>query len=483
MVQKSKAVMALSPAKKLKKASAQAPPSAESDEDDEDPEVDEEAEEKVVSVKQREQELTAARKSELKAMPADMIKKLVLDRDLEHGAKEASIEKLLKVEAKDRKMERDRQDEFRTIISTKKDEFESFSVSDLAKQCSNVGIKATTKQARVECLLKQWQEDDGINKALAQKAYQKRKDELDAMDSPTLLKLCHKIGVDAFVSEVMADRVLKKEIAAGRFARPVLEETKAEGSASGKKPRDIVEAMLASDANRKKQLEQEKQEEEEVAEKLKELRAKSKEDLEKMLKKKGLEITGKKDDLVAALCMAFDADRKVEARKAELQALGQNSLKEFCTRKRLATPQKVEDLIKIVLDHEARCREELIAHEAVAAQIVAKKKEEIMQNSNAELKEMLEAKDLKVGVGKEGMADRLLEHMTTTGEVDKIVATQAKDVRRTELISMNKKSLRTLCDELGADPLVQAVAIERILDAEEEAQSDEPRAKRAKKVS
>jgi len=347
-------------------------------------------------------------------------------------------------------------------------------------QCNTIGIKAATKQARIESFLKHWQENDGIKKALAQKAYAQRKNALLAMDSPSLLKLCNKMNVDAFVSEVMADRVIRCEVEAGRFKRPVLEETKAEPD---KKPQDIVEALLASEASRAKQLEYQKQQEEQAAEKLKELRTNSKEDLEKIAKKKGLQVTGKKEELIAALFGAFDADRKLEARKTELQALGKNGLKDLCASKCLATSPNADHMIKAVLDHEAERLKELRAYNAVAEEIVAKKREELMQKSSAELKEMLEAKGLKAGVSKEDRADRLLEGMRSNGDIDKIVTAQARDKRRTELVSMDKKALQKLCEELGANALVKEVAIERILDVEVETKTtgQEPHAKRAKK--
>merc|ERR1712025_1477222 len=116
----------------------------------------------------------------------------------------------------------------------------------------------------------------------------------------------------------------------------------------------------------------------------------------------------------------------------------------------------------------------------MAEEIVGTKREELMQNSSAELKEMLEAKDLKAGVGKDERVDRLLECMRKSGEIDKIVAIQARDKRRTELVGMDKKSLRMLCEELGANAFVKDVAIERILDVEMETKTtgQEPRAKR-----
>merc|ERR1712032_1116624 len=161
---------------------------------------------------------------------------------------------------------------------------------------------------------------------------------MGGMDSSGLVKLCSKVGADAFVTEVMIERILKRETESGRFARPVLEDKVGLGATeSATKSGDVVADLLAAEAARKKQEQQKQQEDEEKVERFKELRAKSKEDLEKLLKKKGLEVAGKKDDLVAALYAEFELEKKLMARKTELLALGKNALKDICATKRLET--------------------------------------------------------------------------------------------------------------------------------------------------
>merc|ERR1711953_593003 len=115
---------------------------------------------------------------------------------------------------------------------------------------------------------------------------------------------------------------------------------------------------------------------------------------------------------------------------------------------------------------------------------MGKKRGELTQKSNSELKDMLVAKGMKVGVGKEERVERLLEDVKSKGdEIEKILLTRAKTSRRAELLGWENKSLKTLCEELGADPFVKEVAIERIIDAEAEAPAtrEEPPAKRSKK--
>jgi len=253
------------------------------------------------------------------------------------------------------------------------------------------------------------------------------------------------------------------------------EEATTESFGSGKKAGDVVEMLLADEAVRKKQLERQQQEEKEAADKLGELRMKSKDELLKLLKKKGLESTGKKEASIAMLYAEFLADQKLVARKAELIAMGKDGVKEICARKGLAISGKLEGMIKSVLDYEKQCREKLKEYEAkydiVAAEFVAKKKEELMQKTASELKEMLTSKDLKVGVGKDERIDRLLQDlMKQTKEIDKVVGMQFQEARRTELLGMEKKALRILCEQHGAEPVVKEVAIQRILDAEESSQ-------------
>merc|ERR1719362_660086 len=164
------------------------------------------------------------------------------------------------------------------------------------------------KQARVELLMKQWQEDDGVDKALERKARDAREEILFSMDKEALRELCTKRGVDAFVQEVMVDRIVRHENAARRFARPHpdedADEEKAQSTAKSGKASDMVEELLANEANRKKEREQKKHEEDVAASIRKELRGMSIEELKKALAAKGREATGKKDELVKALFAA-----------------------------------------------------------------------------------------------------------------------------------------------------------------------------------
>merc|ERR1711935_282686 len=122
--------------------------------------------------------------------------------------------------------------------------------------------------------------------------------ELQAMDNTQLQKLCHKMGVDPFVTEIMVDRITKKENEMGCYSRPALPQDEAP---QAQQSLDMVEALLANEAQRKKENELKSQQMDKFAEKRKELKSMSIEDLKKRLTKKGLESNGKKEDLVEAL--------------------------------------------------------------------------------------------------------------------------------------------------------------------------------------
>merc|ERR1719337_658295 len=114
------------------------------------------------------------------------------------------IKALLKHEAKARAAAAAQKAKIRTVVVKKKQELESLSTSELSKLCDSMGVKGLrSKEERVQRLLVEWQEKDGVDKALAEIAEQERKQELDALEKVKLEKLCTKIGVDPYVKEIM----------------------------------------------------------------------------------------------------------------------------------------------------------------------------------------------------------------------------------------------------------------------------------------
>merc|ERR1711959_629386 len=240
----------------------------------------------------------------------------------------------------------------------------------------------------------QWQENDGGDKALAQIAEEERKQELHAMDSAKLQKMCTKMAVDPFVKEVMVERISKREYDTGCYFRPNLmhEEEAPKGEQKG----DMVEALLANEAQRKRERELKDQQEEALAQRRKELKSLSIDDLKKRLAKKKMEASGEKEDMIEVLFIAMVQEDAANARKADLKSKSQQELKEILSRNGLDTGSK-EQMITTLLAHEAKCREDLKAFDMKVDEMAEKQKEQLESKNNAALKEMCVGKGLPVG--------------------------------------------------------------------------------------
>merc|ERR1711959_190657 len=84
---------------------------------------------------------------------------------------------------------------------------------------------------------------------------------------------------------------------------------------------DMVDALLANEAHRKKEQELKQQQEDAAAQKRKELKCMSLDDLKKRLAKKALQADGnKKEDMVEALFIAGMQEDAANARKAALKS-------------------------------------------------------------------------------------------------------------------------------------------------------------------
>merc|ERR1719401_2976672 len=109
--------------KALEEAAAAAAPTEEPEEQEaagaeEEPEVQEEISEEDRLARQEEQ-ITAARKKELKAMAASGLKELVISKGLEAGSKSDNVVAVLKAEAKDRADQRVREARVRLVVVKK----------------------------------------------------------------------------------------------------------------------------------------------------------------------------------------------------------------------------------------------------------------------------------------------------------------------------------------------------------------------------
>merc|ERR1711977_687030 len=83
---------------------------------------------------------------------------------------------------------------------------------------------------------------------------------------------------------------------------------------------------------------------------------------------------------------------------------------ELLSRQGLETGTK-DQMIKTLLSHEAKCREDLKAFEVKVGEVAAQKKEELENKTNAALKEMCVAKGLAVGGDKDDRIDRIVEKL------------------------------------------------------------------------
>lgn len=432
--------------------------------------VEEEVDAQIVPVEEEtkelsEKELIATRMKELQSTKMDLLKEIVTSNGLATGKKEAMIKALVKHEAKVRVAARDQKAKIRGVVVSKKQELEGNSTAELGKLCDAAGIKGLkSKEERVQRLLVHWQENDGVDKALSQMAEGERTRELQAMDNTQLQKLCNKMGVDPFVTEIMVDRISKKENEMGCYSRPALPQDEAP---QAQQSSDMVEALLANEAQRKKENELKSLQMDKLAQKRKELKSLSIEDLKKRITKKGLESSGKKEDLVEALFLLAVQEDAANARQSELKSKSQQELKELLSRHGLETGTK-EQMIKTLLAHEAKCRENLKAFEAKIGEAVDQKKAELDTKTNAALKEMCVSKGLAVGGGKDDRIERLVEEAEKDGDLDKVVSMNLRNKRKQELMSMDKSAVVTLCEKTGVDPVVKDVMVERVISRESE---------------
>jgi len=449
--------------------------------------VEDEVEDQIVPVEEEkkdvsEKEFIAARTKELQSIKMDQLKELLTSNGLDTGKKEVMIKALLKHEAKARTVAREQKSKIRDVVVKKKQELEGNSPAELGKLCDAIGLKGKmSKEERVQRLLVHWQENDGVDKALTQMAQEERTQQLKAMENSQLQKLCNKAGVDAFVTEIMVDRISKQEHAMGCYSRPSLPQ---EEAPAAQQSGDMVEALLANEAQRKKEMALKSQKQEQLLEKRKELKALSIEDLKKRLTKKGLEATGKKEELVELLFVAAVQEDAAATRQSELKAKSQQELKEILARAGLETGSK-DQMIKTLLAHEAKCRENLKAFEAKIGEAVEQKKQELDTKKNDALKALCVAKGLAVGGGKEERIERILEEAQKERELDSVVSFNLRNKRKQELMAMDKSAVVGLCEKTGVDPVVKDVMVERILSAESEggvaiAIGDAPATKKAR---
>merc|ERR1712054_154003 len=180
--------------------------------------------------------------------------------------------------------------------------------------------------------------------------------------------------------------------------------------------------------------------------KRKEIKATSIDELKKKLTRRGLEANGKKEDMVEALFLAAVQDEVVAARQSELKSKSLQDLKEIASRQGLELGSK-EHMVKTLLAHEAKCRENLKAFESKIGDAVSNYKGQLDTKTNAALKDLCSDKGLAVGGGKDDRIERLVEEAKKDGELDKIVSANLRNKRKEELMSMEKPAVVQLCEK------------------------------------
>lgn len=418
-------------------------------------------------------------------MSASDLKEFLLSNGLATGTKEVMIKSLLKHEAKVRVAAREQKAKIRVVVVSKKQELEALSIPELGKLCNDKGLKGLkSKPERVQRLLLEWQENDGVDQALAKNAQDGRKKEMDAMDNLKLRKLCNKLSVDPFVKEVMVERISKHEYLQGCYARPAIKQPGED--AKEEKKGDMVDELLANESQRKKEKAVQLKQEQAIAQKRKELKCMSIEELKKRLTKKGLEAVGKREDMVETLFIAAMQEDALVARKSELQANSTQELKELVSLNGLETGSK-DQMLKTMLAHEAKCHEELRLFEEKVDQVAAQKQKQLESLSNAKVKELCTNKGVPAKGEKEERIERLVDEERKAGEFDKIVSMNNRNKRKDELMSMDKSAVLKLCEKTGVDPFVKDIMVERIMSHESEAgeaiaagDDEQPAAKKAR---
>merc|ERR1719230_1009495 len=94
--------------------------------------------------------------------------------------------------------------------------------------------------------------------------------------------------------------------------------------------------------------------------------------------------------------------------------------------------------------------------------------EELEAKTGAELSRLCAERSLSAGTAKEERVQRLLRDARETGEIDRAIFLATRAARRSELEAMDKAALGKLCAEIGVDPLVKPVLVERLLNHEAE---------------
>lgn len=161
----------------------------------------------------------------------------------------------------------------------------------------------------------------------------------------------------------------------------------------------------------------------------------------------------------------IDDDVMVATRRKALKLLSKEAVQDLAEGMELEKGKK-DDMIEAVLVHEAKAREQLRAREGQAKQVLANKKQELAAQSGSALKSICGKKSLKLTGSKAELVKRLLGTWKEEGGVEEGLRLLARNSRRSQLASLDKKALFSLCDKRRIDALVKEVMVERLLSYE-----------------
>merc|ERR1712194_451657 len=270
------------------------------------------------------------------------------------------------------------------------------------------------------------------------------------------------MGIDPYVLEVMVDRILEYETRHDKYAPPAsLKHDKPVESV--KKDGDLVEALLASEAGRKRELELQKAKEAADMTKVEELNALSLDGLKKLLVSKGREAEGNKEELVKAAFRLVQEQEAIDSRRNQLKSMGAKELKQLLATNGLESNGKIADMVGALLKYEVRVQEEFRAYEAKVKELTEQKKDEFEGLSLNVLKQLLVAKGLKAGVGKADRVQRLAEDAKKDGSITKKISLMTRIERKEQLLARDKAAVLDLCHELDIDPVLKDVIVQRII--------------------
>lgn len=382
-----------------------------------------------------EEQIQSARTKELKAMGVADLKALLESKDLPAGRKEDMITTLLKTEAKTRAEVRAHEAKVKAVVDEIKKGLEAKSNPEVKELCATKGLKVGgDKNERIRRLLEFSKESGEIEKIMAQKARNARREVLSAMEKSALVKHCEKAKIDPLVHEFMVERLFSHEVATGSIRVQTMEE-------GGEK---VDKAKLEK--------------------KMSKFKAMDVGELKKLAEDNGIE-AGKKDVMIQALLAHAATTEAVAERKKELKALGKDGLRELVASSCLPTGN-TQMMIESLLERDAKLRESAQKQKALEKEVETKKMEELSSKSATELKELCNEKGLKSGGGKNERVERLLTAAREAGEIDEVLVGMVRADRREELRKLDKVSLKMFCDKAGIDTILKEVLVERVVACE-----------------